>query len=325
MFLLLGLTTYLIFENKFSKSTALIAGLMMLTGSLILSHLMKVQNYNLFLYFMFSFYTIYSMSMILKIQVKRKIYAVSLFLIPLMGVLANIIEQPLNAKKALLAIVVGLIIGFISEALTSLPFGFQSFKEFFYFQQYLNSKRKDIKYLIQCLEINISNFVTTKELFSQIMKNQELAKTLDFKKTMVNSLFYWTQKEHFNSMNPLVQRFNAFEFEQLKKNFAVYDLSDSDVELIFNIFRCGCWKPGLFILDQYLIGNKLSSKYPSTLIFADKFLNDLKKVSFDDESIEYWLQQYSEVFKGTPIAQKINLVYHNKDDWFNRDRHYAAV
>lgn len=328
MFLLISLTTYLILENKYSRKVAVNGALFCLSLLLISKLIMKSTAYNYTQLLLLSMMTILTAFSTYTLEIKRKYISFPLFLLPIsLVVLHTFIFNPesLLSKVYLGTIIGGGVIGTLLSMVIYLPLGFQSLKEFNLFNIYLKSSKKDITALIAAQQLNITNFFITIELMNFLIKAKDNSYDNNIKKLLLNSLFYWTQQPTFNSLNPLVTKFNSLNFEQLKKFFVVYDLSDNDVELLFKIFRCGCWKPGLFILDQYLISNKFSTKYPSTLIFADKFLLDLKKISFDDESIEYWLKNYSTQFKGSPISQKINLIYHNTDDWFNRDIRYAAI
>lgn len=331
MFLLLGLNFYLIFNYKFSEAAGRFTSFISAVTFLFLSQTMTNKNLSLTLVFLFTFLTCFAFGSKMIFSRKRKFFSLSLTHLPffslMLVLILNLLAGPkiTSTFKEIVALSSGALIGLIFQALVFIPYGFNSYKEYFHFMVFTKNKTDNFKSLITCLTINPANWLTTKELLTQIN-----AKDLDqnkegLQKVLVNLVFYWTQQTQFNSLNPLVKKINDISFEQIKKNLVVFDLTDSDVDLIFNIFRCGCWKPGLFILDQYLVANKLSLKYPSALIFADKFIHDLKKASFDDESIENWLKYYSAIFKGTPISQKINLIYHNKDDWFNPEIRHAAL
>lgn len=316
---------YLILENKFSTLVAKIGTVSLLLVNSILVYSLTNQNYELYLLGIFSLITTFSYPLNLKIQLKRRLYSLPLFFFSLLGLCYALFGNSISIKNKIFTLSGGLLLGFLLDLITNLPYGFQSFKEYFYFKEYLKSNKTKLELLIKCLDLNITNFTCLKELLDLITRVPESSKNIQFKQILINSLFYWSQNENHKVLSPLVSKFNELSFDQLKKDFVIYDLEDNDVNLILNIFRSGCWKPGLFILDQFLVANKFSTKYASTLIFADKYLNDLKKASFDNESIEYWLKTYSECFKGTPISQKINLVYHNKEDWFNRDVQHIAL
>ncbi len=325
MIIIFSTLFYFILENKFSTLVAKIGTVSLLVVNSILIYSLTNQNYGLYLLALFSFITTFSYPLNLKIQLKRRLYILPLFFFSLLGLCYSLFGNSISIKIKISTLLVGLLLGFLLDFLTNLPYGFQSFKEYFYFKEYLKSNRTNVKLLIKCLELNITNFTCLKELLDLITRAPDSSKNANFNQILINCLFFWSQNENYKMLSPLVLKFNELSFDQLKKDFVIYDLADNDVDLILNIFRSGCWKPGLFILDQFLVANKFSTKYTSTLIFADKYLNDLKKASFDNESIEYWLKTYSECFKGTPISQKINLVYHNKEDWFNRDVQHIAL
>lgn len=295
---------------------------------IVLNQLIKPVTFNYFILFSLSLLMAYSFSSTYTYKIKRNFYSFQMTLLPTLAlVLSMVFMKPsvLLSKYNFASILSGIILGLLLDSLQGLPFGFQSRKEYSFFKKYLQSKKMDLAALTKAFKLNYTNFITTKEIVSLIEQQSEFFKSESLDKALLHSLFYWTQQPHFNSMNPLAARFNQLSFETFKRELVAFDLADKDIELLFNLIRCGCWKPGLFLLDQYLVSNKFSAKYPSTLIFVDKFLNDLKKVSFDDETIEVWLKTYGEVFKGTPVSQKISLIYHNKDDWFQKDIRYAAL
>lgn len=295
---------------------------------IVLNQLIKPVTFNYFILFSLSLLMAYSFSSTYTYKIKRNFYSFQMTLLPTLALVLCLVfmkTSVLLSKYNFASILSGIVLGFLLDSLQGLPFGFQSRKEYSFFKKYLQSKKMDLAALTKAFKLNYTNFITTKEIVSLIEQQSEFFKSESLDKALLHSLFYWTQQPHFNSMNPLAARFNQLSFETFKRELVAFDLADKDIELLFNLIRCGCWKPGLFLLDQYLVSNKFSAKYPSTLIFVDKFLNDLKKVSFDDETIEVWLKTYGEVFKGTPVSQKISLIYHNKDDWFQKDIRYAAL
>lgn len=328
MFLLLPVTTFFILDKKFSRMLATASSAVLLGICLVLNQLLKTTTFNYFILFSLSLLMAYSFSSTYTYKIKRTFYSFQMTLIPTLAlVLSMAFMKPstLLSKYNLAGIISGIVLGFLLDSLQGLPFGFQSRKEYSYFRTYLKSKKMDLSALVEAFKLNYTNFVITKEVVTLVEQQNTFFKSQNLDKALLNSLFYWTQQPHFNSMNPLAAKFNQLSLETFKRELVAFDLEDKDTELLFNLIRCGCWKPGLFLLDQYLVSNKFSAKYPSTLIFVDKFLNDLKKVSFEDESIEVWLKTYGEVFKGTPVSQKISLIYHNKDDWFQKDIRYAAL
>lgn len=328
MFLLLPVTTFFILEKKNSKVFAASSSIILLCSCLILNQTLKPAIFNRFIIFSFALAMAFTFSSVYTFRIKRKFYSFQMTLLPLLLFSIFIFSQKPSAllgKYNLLAMILGLAVGFLLDTAQGLPFGFQSKKEYTFFKRYLQSKKTDLSALTESFKMNYKNFNVTKELVSQMELNHEFYKSQSLDKSLLNSLFFWTQQSHFNSMNPLAAKFNQLSLETFKRELVAFDLADTDVDLLFNLIRCGCWKPGIFLLDQYLVSNKFSAKYPSTLIFVDKFLNDLKKISFEDESIEIWLKTYAEVFKGTPVSQKISLIYHNKDDWFQKDVRYAAL
>lgn len=328
MFLLLPVTTFFILEKKFSKMLAAASSAILLGVCLVLNQLTKPVTFNYFILFSLSLLMAYSFSSTYTYKIKRNFYSFQMTLLPTLALVLCMVfmkTSVLLSKYNFAGILSGIVLGSLLDSLQGLPFGFQSRKEYSFFKKYLQSKKMDLAALTKAFKLNYTNFITTKEIVSLIEQQSEFFKSESLDKALLNSLFYWTQQPHFNSMNPLAARFNQLSFETFKRELVAFDLADKDIELLFNLIRCGCWKPGLFLLDQYLVSNKFSAKYPSTLIFVDKFLNDLKKVSFDDETIEIWLKTYGEVFKGTPVSQKISLIYHNKDDWFQKDIRYAAL
>lgn len=328
MFLLLPVTTFFILEKKFSKMLAAASSAILLGVCLVLNQLLRPNTFNYFILFSLSLLIAYSFSSTYTYKIKRTFYSFQMTLLPTVALVLCMIfmKTPvLLSKYNFASILSGIVLGFLLDNLQGLPFGFQSGKEYTYFKNYLQSKKTDWASLTEAFKLNYTNFITTKEIVTIIEQQGEFFKSQSLDKALLNSLFYWTQQPHFNSMNPLAARFNQLSFDTFKRELVAFDLADNDIELLFNLIRCGCWKPGLFLLDQYLVSNKFSAKFPSTLIFVDKFLNDLKKVSFEDETIEIWLKTYAEVFKGTPVSQKISLIYHNKDDWFQKDIRYAAL
>lgn len=328
MFLLLSVSTFFVLEKKLSRIATLTLTILTLCSSLILNQTLKSSVFHSFIVFGLTFLAAFSFSSTYTFNLKRKFYSFQTTLIPLLSLGLFLISSKSNfnlSKKTLLAIFVGIVLGVIVDALQNLPFGFRSLKEYNFFRKYLQSKKTDVASLTEAFNLNYTNFSVAKELVSQIENQTLFFKSANLNKNLLHCLFYWTQQPSFNSMNPLSQKFNQLSFETFKRELVAFDLDDQDVDLLFNLIRCGCWKPGIFLLDQYLVSNKLSAKYPSTLIFVDKFLNDLKRVSFEDETIENWLKSYGETFRGTPVSQKIHLIYHNKDDWFHRDLRYASV
>lgn len=328
MFLLLPVTTFFILERKFSRMIAITSSAILLGICLVLNQVLKPNTFNYFILFSLSLLMAYSFSSIYIYKIKRSFYSFQMALLPTMALVLSLffMKTPVVLSKYNIAsILSGIFLGFLLDSLQGLPFGFQSSKEYSYFRKYLQSKKMDYTALTEAFKLNYTNFITTKEIVMLVEKQTDFYKSQSLDKALLNSLFYWTQQPHFNSMNPLAAKFNQLGFDTFKRELVAFDLADNDIELLFNLVRCGCWKPGLFLLDQYLVSNKFSAKYTSTLIFADKFLNDLKKVSFDDETIEFWLKSYAEAFKGTPVSQKISLIYHNKDDWFQKDIRYAAL
>jgi hypothetical protein len=207
----------------------------------------------------------------------------------------------------------------------SSPYPFASYFEFDFYRSSKNKFRLSISKMQSYLKNNLGNFVVG-QLFVKNYVGASASEKLEFQKDLLPSLLiYWVSKQNLSSLHPMAKAFNQLALDDIKENLTFYDLNNMDLPWIHDVFRCGCWKIGIYLLDQYLLTNKQSKMYTSSLMWSDKILNDLKRASFDDENIENWLMEYRERFKGTPLAAKIHLVYHNKDDWFEKSYRFAAI
>lgn len=220
----------------------------------------------------------------------------------------------------------GATLGFVFKNLFKLPNGFKHEVEVENIKKYLKNKNQ-FHLLNQTLVRNPAHLFSMRELLNVVLNSQKenevgqvdsgINEILSSYNGLKLSLFYWAKQDFLNSFHPMVEKINQLNFKSLNKYYYFLDLNDQDLDCIYNLFKAGSWKMGLFLMDQYLKNNKQSKQYTSALIFADRYLQDLKKISFDEETIETWLLQYSEYFKGSPISQKISMMFYNKEDWFS--------
>ena len=217
------------------------------------------------------------------------------------------------------------ILGLLLDQFFTSPYPFNSYFEFNFFKSSKNKKRLAIVPMQNYLKNNIGNFVLG-QVFIRSYITANASEKLQFQKDLLPRLFiFWVSRKSFTPMHPMARTFNELDLNDIKENFTFYDLSNMDLPWIHDLFRCGCWKVGIYLLDQYLLTNKQSRMYTSSILWADRILNDLKRASFDNEHIEQWLMSYRSRFVGTPLATKIQHVYHNKDDWFEKSIRFAAI
>ncbi|MBL7542339.1 MAG: hypothetical protein JNL11_00915 [Bdellovibrionaceae bacterium] len=314
-----------ILTTKFNKKTALIVSSLILLGFIITFTRGKSAPFYLFTFFISSTTLLFSMNQLWILKIKRKFYTVPaiIFQIPLL--LSPLYKMQLNTRMCFLFFGFSFIIGLLLDQFLTSPQPFASFFEYAFYRSEKNKYRLHIPQMQNYLRNNLGNFVLG-QLFIRKYIGASASEKIHYQKDLLPSLvIYWVSKKSFTSMHPMAKTFNQLDIADIKENFTFYDLSNMDLPWIHDVFRCGCWKIGLYLLDQYLLTNKQSSMYTASLLWSDRILNDLKRVSFDEESIETWLMDYRERFQGTPLSAKIQLVYHNKDDWFEKSYRFAAI
>lgn len=281
-------------------------------------------------FFNFVFFTsaatlTFSMNQMWVWQIKRKFYAAPaiVFQIPLL--LIPLYKTQMSPKLSFLVFGFSFITGLLLDQFFTSPYPFSSFFEYNFYRSSKNKRTLPVMELQSYLKNNLGNFVLG-QIFVRNYTEATESDKLHFQKELLPSLLtYWVSKKSFTSMHPMAKVFNQLDIADIKESFTFYDLNNMDLPWIHDVFRCGCWKIGIYLLDQYLLTNKQSKMYASSLLWSDRILNDLKRISFDDEAIENWLMDYRERFKGTPLSAKIQLVYHNKDDWFEKSYRFAAL
>lgn len=259
------------------------------------------------------------------LQIRRKFYSLPavVFQIPLL--LIPLYKMQTSPRLTFLIFGFSFIIGLVVDQFFASPNPFASAFEYDFYRRSKNKNKLAATEVQAFLKNNLGNFVLG-QIFVKNYIAASASEKIHFQKDLLPSLLtYWVSKNKFNSLHPLAKTFNQLELADIKENFTFYDLNNMDLPWIHDIFRCGCWKIGIYLLDQYLLTNKQSKMYTSSLLWSDRILNDLKKVSFDEESIENWLMDYRDRFQGTPLSAKIQLVYHNKDDWFEKSFRFAAI
>lgn len=284
----------------------------------------KTSFYN-FIFFVSSMLLVFSMNQIWVAQIKRKFYSLPalVFYIPLL--FQPLYKMQLPLRMSFLLFGFAFIAGLLLDQFFSSPYPFSSYFEFKFYRSKKDKSSLSVTQLQQYLKNNLGNFVLG-QLFIKSYNQAPAANKLKFQKDLLPILLmYWVSKKSFTSIHPMAKLFNQLDMPDIKENFTYYDLNNLDLPWIHDVFRCGCWKVGLYLLDQYLLTNKQSKMYASSLLWSDRILTDLKRVSFEDETIENWLMEYRERFKGTPLSTKIQLVYHNKDDWFEKSYRFAAL
>lgn len=314
-----------ILVTKFNKTFMWICCGFLLLG--LMSSVIWDKNttfYN-FIFLVSSITLIFSVNQVWVLQIKRKFYTLPavVFQIPLL--LIPLYRTQMSPRLSFLVFGFSFVTGLLLDHFFSSPHPFFSYFEFNFYRSKKNKSKLPVVELQSYLENNLGNFV----LGQIFIKNYNTASESDkrqFKKELLPSLLtYWVSNKSFTSMCPMAKSFNQLSLADIKESFTYYDLNNRDLPWIHDMFRCGCWKVGLYLLDQYLLTNKQSKMYASSLLWSDRILNDLKRASFDDETIENWLMDYRERFHGTPLSVKIQLVYHNKDDWFEKSYRFAAL
>lgn len=278
-----------------------------------------------FIFIVSSATLLFSMNQMWVLPFKRKFYSLPGFIFQIPLLLIPLYNIQFSARLGFLVFGFSFILGLVLDQLFSSPTPFSSSFEYEFYRRMKNKMTLPVVEIQNYLKNNLGNFVLA-QLFIKKYVGASASEKIHFQKDLLPSLLiYWVSKGSFNSLHPLAKTFNQLELADIKENFTFYDLNNMDLPWIHDVFRCGCWKIGLYLLDQYLLTNKQSKMYASSLLWSDRILNDLKKVSFDEESIENWLMDYRDRFQGTPLSAKIQLVYHNKDDWFEKSFRFAAI
>lgn len=314
-----------ILVTKFNRKTMWISCALLLVGFVFAALWGKRTSFYNFLFFTSSLTLIFSMNQMWVLQLKRKFYSLPsiVFQIPLL--LIPLYKTQMSPRMSFLVFGFSFITGLLLEQFFSSPYPFSSFFEFEFYRSKKNKAKLPVPQLQTYLKNNLGNFVLG-QIFIRSYNEASASEKLQFQKELLPSLLiYWVSRKSFNSMHPMARSFNQLATADIKENFTYYDLNNMDLPWIHDVFRCGAWKIGLYLLDQYLLTNKQSKMYTSSLLWSDRILNDLKRASFDDETIENWLMEYRERFKGTPLSTKIQLVYHNKDDWFEKSFRFASI
>lgn len=329
MTLLLSLYALIIYGKilitKFDKKSAFISTVVIALGLLGASIWGKRLAPYSFLFFLSALTLIFSFNQVWTLQIKRKFYSLPAFLFQIPLILFPLVKGHMSIKMSFLVFGFSFITGLLLEQFFSSPYPFSSFFEYEFYRSAKNKLRLPIPKLQSYLKSNLGNFVIG-QLFVKSFNAAGAPEKMQFQKDLLPSLMiYWVSRKSFSSMHPLARLFNQISLDDIKENFTFYDLSNMDLPWIHDLFRCGCWKVGLYLLDQYLLTNKQSNMYASSILWSDRILNDLKRASFDEELIEEWLMEYRERFVGTPVSTKIQHVYHNKDDWFEKSFRFAAI
>lgn len=314
-----------ILVTKFNKKSMWITCGILLLGLISTAAWGKRAAFYNFVFFASSVTLIFSMNQMWVIQIKRKFYSLPAIVLQIPLLLVPLYKTQMSPKLSFLVFGFSFITGLLIDQFFSSPYPFSSFFEFNFYRSEKNKSKLPVTELQSYLKNNLGNFVLGQIFIKKYNEASESDK-LQFQKELLPSLLtYWVSKKTFTSMHPMAKAFNQLDIADIKESFTYYDLNNMDLPWIHDVFRCGCWKIGIYLLDQYLLTNKQSKMYASSLLWSDRILNDLKRVSFDDENIENWLMDYRERFKGTPLSAKIQLVYHNKDDWFEKSYRFAAL
>ncbi len=329
MIFALSLYSLLVFRKilitKFNKKSALISACLIAFGLLTLSAFARRTAPYSFVFFVSALTLIFSFNQMWVVQIKRKFYSLPAVVFQLPLLLIPIYKSEMSARMDFLVFGFSFITGLLLDQFFSSPYPFSSFFEFEFYKSIKNKNRLPIPKLQEYLKRNLGNFVLG-QIFVKNYNEAGASEKLQFQKDLLPSLLiYWVSRKSFSSMHPMARNFNQIELGDIKENFTFYDLSNMDLPWIHDLFRCGCWKVGIYLLDQYLLTNKQSNMYASSILWSDRILHDLKKASFDDETIEQWLMNYRDRFAGTPISTKIQHVYYNKDDWFEKSFRFAAI
>lgn len=311
--------------TKFDKKSMWISCAVMLIGLIATMVWGKKATFYNLVFCISSTTLIFSMNQIWVTQVKRKFYALPaiIFYIPLL--LLPLHQMQMSARLSFLVFGFSFITGLLLDQFFSSPYPFTSYFEFRFYRSVKNKSTLPAAQIQRYLKNNLGNFVLG-QIFVRNYNEAPAADRLHYQKDLLPSLLiYWVSKKSITPMHSMMRSFNQLPFSDIKENFTYYDLSNMDLPWIHDVFRCGCWKIGIYLLDQYLLTNKQSKMYTSSLLWSDRILNDLKRASFEDETIENWLMEYKERFKGTPLSAKIQMIYHNKDDWFEKSYRFAAL
>lgn len=301
-------------------SSAVILGMMVLTFSFG----KRTAAYNL-IYFMTALHLAFSLNQNWTVQLRRKFYTLPaiIFQLPLLAI--PIFKTQLSWKMNFLLFGFSFIAGLALDQYFSSPFPFSSYFEYDFYRSSKGKIQNSMSQVQNFLKGNLGNFVFGQLFIRNYIEADPTEKRQLQKDLLPSLLIYWVSKKSLSSLHPMAKTFNQLSLDDIKENFTFYDLNNLDLPWIHDVFRTGCWKIGLYLLDQYLLTNKQSKMYTSSLMWSDRVLTDLKKVSFDEESIENWLMDYHGRFRGTPISTKIQLIYHNKDDWFEKSYRFAAL
>ncbi len=326
IFIVFALLVYgKILTTKFNKRSAIVSVAIVALGLIGFSIWAKrTAPYNL-LFIVSALTLIFSFSQIWTLKLRRKFYSLPavLFHVPLL--LVPFFKSNMPMKISFLVFGFSFISGLLLEHFFASPYPFKSFFEFEFYRSSKYKNRLPIPQLQTYLKSNLGNFVLG-HVFTKGFNAAGATEKLQYQKELLPSLLiYWVSRKSFSSMHPMARSFNQISLDDIKENFTFYDLTNRDLSWIHDLFRCGCWKVGVYLLDQYLLTNKQSNLFASSLLWSDRILNDLKRASFDDENIEQWLMEYRERFVGTPLSTKILHVYHNKDDWFEKSYRFAAI
>lgn len=311
--------------TKFDKRSALVGIGIIASGSIGTVIWGSPAGPYSFIFFASALTMIFSFNQMWIFQIKRKFYTLPAVVFQLPLIIGPLLKSQLSWRMSFLAFGFSFIIGLILDQFFTTPYPFCSYFEFQFYRKTKNKSSLSIPILQNYLKNNLDNFVLGQLFVRTYITASASDKLLYQKDLLPRLLIYWVSKKSFNSMHPMARSFNQLEIADIKESFTFYDLNNRDLPWIHDLFRCGCWKVGIYLLDQYLLTNKQSNMYAASILWSDRILNDLKRVSFDDEGIEQWLMNYRDRFKGTPLATKIQHIYHNKDDWFDKSYRFAAI
>lgn len=311
--------------TKFNQRTMMISCGVMLASLALTYTLGKKNSIYTLIFFLSSSNLILAFNQIWIIPFKRKLYRLPALVLLLPLLLIPLFKTQFPWKVNFFVFGFSFLLGLALDLFFSSPYPFVSYFEYRFYKSSKNNLQNSVTSLQSHLKNNLGNFVLGQAFVKSYVQALPSAKSHFPRDLLVNLLIFWVSKKSISSLHPLAKEFNQLSLDDIKDNFTFYDLNNGDLPWIHDVFRTGCWKVGLYVLDQYLLTNKQSQMYASSLLWSDRILTDLKKVSFDDETIETWLMDYRERFKGTPLSTKIQLVYHNKDDWFEGASRFAAI
>lgn len=257
---------------------------------------------------------------------KRKYYQVLSFWVMLIPAVSAFFISPYKFKTTLPFTFLGLSIGFVLDQIIRSNLSIQSILKEKHFQAIKPNLDSHFAEFSKLIENEEDSPYLTAYYLKTVLKMSQSGILGDEKIPALYRISkFWCSQAFINPLSSIPKLFQSLNLKDIQYHFTFFDLNQEDLPWIQDLFRCGCWKIGLYALDQFLVSNKQSGLYTSSLLWSDKILNDLKKISFDDETIENWLMDYKNTITGTPLSAKIQLIYHNKDDWFEKSFRHAVI